>query len=138
MFWGAGRSMWESTVLKQHLDYFRDDPNNPLGLNIDSYYPRPETPERWDGYMGKNKFVQTRYLQNAAYVRLKNINIGYTLPQATTRKIGISRLRIYFSGENIWTGTKLTKIYDPELVDNPTGNAYPLSKVLSFGVNVFF
>ena len=138
MFWGAGRSMWESTVLKQHLDYFRDDPNNPLGLNIDSYYPRPETPERWDGYMGKNKFVQTRYLQNAAYVRLKNINIGYTLPHATTRKIGISRLRIYFSGENIWTGTKLTKIYDPELVDNPTGNAYPLSKVLSFGVNVFF
>jgi hypothetical protein len=141
MFWGAGRSIWESTALVEHLDYFRDDPNHPLGLNLDSYYPRPDTPEDWSGQtMGKNHEVQTRYLQNAAYIRLKNLTIGYTLPKAITNKVKIQKVRLYLSGENLWTGTKLTKIFDPELVDNPTngGNAYPLSKVYSFGINLNF
>jgi TonB-linked SusC/RagA family outer membrane protein len=138
MFWGAGRSQWETTVLTQHLDYFRDDPNDPLGLNLDAYYPRPTTPEIWDYPMGKNRQVQTRYLQNAAYIRLKNLTIGYTIPQKITKKIGVQKFRVYAAGENVWTGTKLTKIFDPETIDNPTNAAYPLNKTYSFGVNITF
>ncbi|MCU6767470.1 TonB-dependent receptor [Barnesiella propionica] len=136
MFWGAGRSMWESTVLKQHLDYFRDDPEHPLGLNMDAYYPRPSTPEIWDYAMGKNRCVQTRYLQNAAYIRLKNLTVGYTLPKVWTNKIKLEKVRVYLSGENLWTGTKLTKIFDPETIDNPTNASYPLNKTYSVGISV--
>ena len=59
-----------------------------------------------------------RYLQNLAYLRLKNLTIGYTVPENLTRKIGISRARIYFSGENLcyWSPLKKhNKTIDPEL-----------------------
>ena len=56
-----------------HEDYFRDNPDHYLGLNLDSYYPRP----LWGTY--KNLQTQTRYLQNAAYLRIKNVQLGYTI-----------------------------------------------------------
>lgn len=46
--------------------------------------------------------VQTRYLQDASYLRLKNCTLGYTLPQDLTRKWNIERMRFYFSGENLF------------------------------------
>jgi hypothetical protein len=66
-FGSRGWSKWGTMVLTQHLDYFRDDPNNPLGLNLDSYYPRP--------YLDSTKNVQwqTRFVQDASYVRLKSL-----------------------------------------------------------------
>jgi len=136
MFWGNGKSMWESTAFKEHLDYFRDDPSSPLGLNLDSFYPRPIDGD-WSG-MGKNHETQTKYLQNAAYIRLKSLQIGYSLPSSFFNKTKLRNFRIYISGENIWTGTKLTKIFDPELIDNPGsgGNQYPLSKIWSLGFNL--
>jgi TonB-linked SusC/RagA family outer membrane protein len=132
-FWGAGSGgIWWSTGLVQQEDYFRDDPNHPLGVNLDSYYPRPL-------FNGKNQQVQTRYLQNAAYLRLKNLQVGYTIPQAITKKIGITKLRLYVSGENLLTVTKMSKIFDPETADaGYGGNTYPLSRVYSFGLNVNF
>jgi len=130
-FWGAsGGGIWWSTGLTQQADYFRNDPANALGLNLDSYYPRPL-------FNYKNQQVQTRYLQNAAYVRLKNIQLGYTIPAKITQKIKIQKLRVYFSGENIWTLTKLSTIFDPETIDGGWGgNVYPLSKVYSVGITV--
>jgi hypothetical protein len=138
LFWGNGRSMWESTAFIEHLDYFRDSPDHPLGQNLDAYYPRPLDGD-WGG-MGKNHETQTKYLQNAAYIRLKMLQIGYSLPQVIRSRAGLQKVRFYVSGENLWTGTKLTKIFDPELIDNPGsgGVQYPLSKVLSFGINVTF
>lgn len=138
LFWGNGKSMWESTAFKEHLDYFRDDPNHPLGLNLNAYYPRPLDGD-WSG-MGKNHEVQTKYLQNAAYIRLKMLQVGYTLPHSVLNKINLQKVRVYLSGENLWTGTSLTSIFDPELIDNPGsgGAQYPLSKVFSFGINVTF
>lgn len=136
-FWGAGHSMWETVVFKEHTDYFRDDPNDPLGANLNSYYPRPIVHEDWNAdHMGNNKFVQTRYLQNAAYIRLKNLTLGYSIPQSYLNKAKIGRIRIYLSFENLWTGTKLSKIFDPETVDHTSGHAYPLSRTCSFGLNV--
>ncbi|NWJ52240.1 MAG: TonB-dependent receptor [Bacteroidetes bacterium] len=130
-FWGAsGQGVYWSTGLKEQTDYFRDDPNHPLGLNLNSYYPRPL-------FNGKNQQIQTRYLQNAAYIRFKNLQLGYTLPQVVSKKIGLKKCRIYVSGENIWTWTRLSTIFDPETIDGGWGgNVYPLSKVLSVGLSV--
>lgn len=132
-FWGmeGGRGKWFSTGFNEHKDYFRDDPNHYLGLNLDSYFARP--------LFGtvKNQQVQTRYLQDASYIRLKNLQIGYTLPAVGFLKD--SKIRIYVSGENLLTLTDMIKIFDPEtVVGGPwsVGNVYPLSKVYSFGLNV--
>ena len=132
-FWGAtGSGIWNSTSLIEHTDYFRNDPADPLGINLDSYYPRPM-------FSDKNEQTQTRYLQNASYIRLKNLQFGYTIPSVITRKIMIEKCRFYVSGENILTLTNLATMFDPETIDGGYGgNVYPLSKVYSVGVSVTF
>ena len=103
--------------------------------NLDSYYPKVYF------NTGKNQQTQTRYIQNAAYLRVKNIQVGYTFPELITSKIGLSKMRIYVSGENLITATKLNPIFDPETIALGgwnDGKTYPLSKVYSFGLNVNF
>jgi TonB-linked SusC/RagA family outer membrane protein len=132
-FWGAtGGGQWWSTAFTEHLDYFRPE-GHLLGANLDAYYPRPI-------FGGKNQNTQTRYLQNAAYARLKNLQLGYTLPAEITRKIKIEKLRVFVSGENLITITKLAKSLDPESVGigRQGGTVYPLSKVISAGLSVNF
>lgn len=132
-FWGSGSGVYGSTCQIPHLDYFRNDENHVLGLNLDSYYPRP------DFSTEKNHQVQTGYLQNAAYIRLKNLQFGYTLPQSITRKFSVSRLRVFISGENLWTGTSISDLFDPETIDGGWGGSvYPLSKVFSGGLSINF
>ncbi|WP_373511703.1 SusC/RagA family TonB-linked outer membrane protein [Persicitalea sp.] len=98
------------------------------------------TPETPDGYFpksrigGVNKAFSSFHLQNSAYFRLKNIQLGYSIPSQLTERLKISRLRVYFSGENLLTFTKL-RAFDPE-APNGTGSFYPLSKVATFGVNL--
>jgi len=138
-FWGTtGGGVWFTSAFTQQLNYFRDDPNDPLGVNLNSYYPRPL-------YDNKNEACQTRYLLNAAYLRLKNIQLGYTLPPSLTKKAGIQKLRLYLSGENLLTFTKMPKIFDPETLDGYYGNGaftetngYPLSKVFACGLSITF
>lgn len=132
-FWGSSQmGQWWSTGFTQHEDYFRADPDHPLGENLDAYYPRPL-------YNSKNKQVQTAYLQDASYIRLKNLQIGYSLPDAIIKQLGIQKLRFYLSGENLWTGTKMTKIFDPETVGTTDNrNEYPLFKTLSCGLSINF
>lgn len=132
-FGSAGLSKWGTMVLDEHLDYFRDDENHPLGLNLDSYYPRV--------YLNSTKNVQcqTRYLQNAAYMRIKNLQVGYTLPKNISKKFYVEALRIYFSGENLYTFTSMTKLFDPETIgSNVQGNVYPLTRTWSFGLSLTF
>lgn len=126
---------WNSVVYTEHLDYFRpEDTTSPLGPNVDSYYCRPNF------YTTKNTTESTHYLQNAAYLKLKNLTIGYTLPQNLTRKFYVEKFRIYFSGENLFTVTKFTKLGDPELVDTYKSvgfiKTYPQQRVLSCGLNI--
>ena len=132
-FGSRGWSKWGTMVLEPHLDYFRDDPDNPLGLNLDSYYPRPYLDDT------KNVQWQTKYVQNASYIRLKNLQLGYTLPSAITQKFKVQALRFYFSGENLVTLTPMTKLFDPETIgENDQGNVYPLTRTYSFGVSITF
>ncbi len=132
-FWGAWGNIWNSTCMEPHLDYFRASPDHELGQNLDAYFPRPLFNST------RNHHTQTRYLQSAAYIRLKNIQLGYTLPESVIRNTPISKLRVYVSGENLWTGTSMLKTFDPETIDGGWGgNVYPLSKTISFGVSVNF
>ncbi len=134
VFWGAcGIGKWQATGFKQHLDFFRSDPNDPLGQNLDSYYPRAN----WNS--GRNNQTQTKYLQNAAYCRLKNLTIGYTIPQNITRRFYVQNLRVFFSAENLFTITSFTKLGDPEIIDASGwgfSKAYPLTRNFAFGLSV--
>ena len=102
--------------------------------NPDGYYPRMKAyvAEQTDKECG---VTQTRYLQNAAYIRFKNLTIGYTVPQKCLEKFGIQRLRLFFSGDNLGEISGLYKHYnvDPEQLGNMS---YPLQRSLSFGLNV--
>lgn len=83
---------------------------------------------------------QTAYLLNGAYLRIKNITIGYTLPEKMTQKVHLSRVRIYVSGDNIFEWSALKKYFDPEAVTNNDsyGYVYPFNRQYSFGLNVTF
>lgn len=127
-FWGVYYQPWNN-VTKGNMDHWTEE-------NPDAYFPRLKS------YVGEVEdkelgVPQTRYLQNAAYLRLKNLTLGYTLPQSLTNKWNISRLRFYLSGENIAEITGLSKYYnvDPE---NLGGSRYPFQRSFSIGANVSF
>jgi len=79
----------------------------------------------------------TFFLQDASYLRLKNLVFGYTLPAKMTKSIGINRVRLYFAGDNLFTITKF-KGLDPERYGSGDLVQYPQNKIYSFGVNVTF
>ncbi len=128
IFWGVNGGQWDSTGYDEHYDFFRPE-GDELGANLNAYFPRPIIGSK------QNQQVQTRYLQNAAYIRLKNLQVGYTLPTELIRKISLQKVRVFFSGDNLWTGSKMSKNFDPELLFQ-NGMSYPLSYTLSFGVNI--
>ena len=147
-FWGAVGGMWQSAGFVDHLDYFRPE-GDEMGANLDAYYPRP----LFGNDATRNQKTQTGYLQNGAYIRMKNIQLGYTFPKQWISKIGLQSFRVYISGDNLFTITKMAKMFDPETVSGRTwwdtnntepdnldnnGKVYPLSKVISFGINVNF
>lgn len=109
------------------------------------------TPEHTNAYFpalrfggGGNFLTQTKYLQNAAYMRLKNISLGYNFPPALLKRIGIRALRVYISGANVFEITNLYKAYDPEVTNYsnayvPNGlNAlgYPINRAYSAGLQI--
>jgi TonB-linked SusC/RagA family outer membrane protein len=110
-------------IAKTAMDYW--SPENP-----DAYFPRPINSGASDVYT-----VQSRFLQNAAYIRLKQLTFSYTIPASLTNRVKIERLKLFFTGTNLWTGTKMIKISDPEL-SGPS--SYPLYRSLSLGANINF
>ena len=95
------------------------------------------------------------YLQNAAYVRLKNLTVDYTFPEKITEKLKISNLKVYVSLENLFTFSpiyRVTDMFDPEVIDSGDsdfsttrglngqgdGFSYPMLKSYTFGINITF
>ena len=114
--------------------------------NLDAKYPVLQSwladknlGTRIDQSMGL-AIPQTGYMLNAAYLRVKNITIGYTLPQEWVRKAKLSRVRVFVSGDNLceWSGVK--PYFDPESITDTSafGYVYPFSRQYSFGLNVTF
>ena len=127
-FWGASGDEWQSACFTEHLDYWTPEHTN-------AYYPKP-----YFGNIKKNQEVQSGYLQNAAYLRVKNVQVGYTLPKSWTKKAAMESVRFYVSGDNLLTWTGISSIFDPETLggDWGPGKLYPLQRTLSVGVNVNF
>ncbi|UGU16664.1 TonB-dependent receptor [Sinomicrobium kalidii] len=103
-------------------------------------YNNSWTPERTDAYFpayknkGANRQVQTRYLQDASYIRLKNLALGYSLPDEVTEKLNIKKLRVSASAYNIWEYTDVPDLFDPELM---SAN-YPMMRSFALGLQVTF
>jgi TonB-dependent starch-binding outer membrane protein SusC len=116
------------TAQKRHLDRWH------LAEDGETWIPG-EFPKMRIG-SGFNNVFSSFWLQNAAYLRMKNIQLGYSLPSSLLERMRIERFRIYVSGENLFT---LTEFYgfDPEAPDGRF-SAFPLSRVINFGVNVSF
>jgi TonB-linked SusC/RagA family outer membrane protein len=95
--------------------------------NLNAYFPRM----RFNG--SGNQQTQDKYIQNAAYARIKQLTLGYTLPASVIRAAKLQRVRVYVTGENLFTITSLNHNYDPEFANS---NTYPLLKSISFGLQV--
>lgn len=124
-YFGIYRAPW-GNVLEPNLDHWT--PENP-----NAHFPRLKSYLEWHEVNRDLNIPQTRYLQNAAYLRMKNITFGYTLPKTLFQNVGLYNVRVYFSGENLFEITTLHKIYDPEGL---TGSSHPFLRTFSIGLNI--
>lgn len=137
-FWGFGPYA-QVTVFKEHMDYWTPD-------NPGAYYPKPYINSAGGVSPFQNKNIQRSdlYLQSAAYCRLKNLTLSYNLPDVWVQKVGLQKLQVFFSGENLLTFTNLKGMFDPEAIfssnsyTNEGGKNYPMNRVLSVGCIVNF
>ncbi len=136
IFWGF-YNRWNQPVY-EHIYGNYWTPENP-----DAYFPRLRAYEALatDRSLGA---VQTRYLQDASYLRLKNLSLGYTLPSRLTERVKIASARVFFAGQNLYEWTKLSKAFDPEGINdeqddsraNGAGFVYPMMRTYTFGIEI--
>ncbi len=74
-----------------------------------------------------------RWAQNGSYIRLKNVQIGYTIP--ATKKFA-REIKVYISGQDLWESTKVLSVFDPEVGNNVSATAYPFYRSIAFGLNI--
>ncbi|HEX3009301.1 MAG TPA: TonB-dependent receptor [Bacteroidales bacterium] len=141
-FWGQYNRPYNDPLKSQLGNIWSED-------NPNAYFPR------YRGYVAGNTsrelgVKQTRYLQNVAYVRLKNIQLGYDLPKELISKIKLTNARIYVSADNIWTWSPMYRITENDIdvesigqsdadltsEDKGNGNNYPIIKSVSFGISL--
>tara|TARA_R110001599_G_scaffold3619_2_gene19970 strand:- start:25626 stop:28808 length:3183 start_codon:yes stop_codon:yes gene_type:complete len=101
--------------------------------NRDAYFAAPHISTNDK----KNIQTQSRFLQNAGYIRLKNANLGYNLPQNWMETIGFQNANIYFSGMNLWEYSPIRKPLDPETI-YAGAIEYPMQRVYTLGARITF
>lgn len=164
LFQGVGkRDMWSTSslfiphaagaqmnIFENQLDYWTES-------NQNARFPRPYINGAFGslsglpGNSGCNNFApQTKYLNNLAYLRVKNLTVGYTLPQNLTRKIFVEKLRFYFSAQNLFTFDHIDGVMDPECTGGSSksytngmdmtmaGRAMPFNRQWSCGLQITF
>ena len=122
---------WVTNYVRQNVT-FKDkmwSPENPNGE-----YAIASRDAGFNKWNYENKDVS---VQNNKYIRLKSLVIGYTLPKAWTSKAGLSKVRFYFSGDDLWEWTKVKDGYDPEYGE-ASNNTFPFSRQLTFGLDLTF
>ena len=113
----------------QLLKAFADSHWSEDNQNLYAQYPRLGVT---GNQIENNRQNSTYWMRDGSFLRLKSVEIGYTLPTSLTRKISVTKCRIYFNGLNLYTWAPF-KLWDPELGGN--GFAYPLQKVFNIGIN---
>ncbi len=150
LFWGPYQQPY-ANVYPWNLDYYRPTSQsdaeraknsaayNKAGLadaNTNSYFPVLQSWLADNNYGSGLDIPQTRYMLNAAYLRVKNLTIGYSLPNSVLERFNIKRLRFFFSGENIFEFSAIKKYLDPEAVTDGYGWEYPYQRKYSVGLNL--
>lgn len=109
---------------------------------------KEENPDKWAEYprletlnMNDTNLQTSDYwVRNASFLRVKNIQIGYTFPKAWTKKIGLENVRVYVSGQNLFSFNSFYKGWDPEneIGTGDSPSYYPVNSIYSFGFNFKF
>ncbi len=158
-FWGGYARAYVAYVLKDqagdnHAILDKSTDNWTLANADKNPYWTRRTYGTANSATGALTFPNDHFLQNAAYVRLKNLTVGYTIPSQITGKARISKARVYLSGENVFTWSPLfrhTSMFDPEVIGNGDsdftsgtstsmgdGYSYPMLRTFTLGVNISF
>lgn len=122
---------------------FSGDASHPASIWLDAWTPENKNAKMPRIYYMQNSpsasynVMSTFWIQNTSYLRMKNIQLGYTIPKNILKPFGIENLRVYYSAENLFTIENMLFDIDPEN-SNTGGNDYPLLQTHSFGVNVTF
>lgn len=135
-FWNCYTQVPLSFLPKNYMDNVWSEDNQ------DAFFSRPRSnlANRGDSYLGQ---VNDHFLMNIGYVRMRNLTLGYSLPSAVCRKIGMGNARIYLSGENLcyWSPLrKVTKYLDPEMAyaQKSFGYGYPWQRTFILGLDITF
>lgn len=118
------RSSWPEGMEASHLAFWNDHwtPDN-----VNAEFPRADNQAA--------EQVSTFWVRNSSYLRMKNLNISYSLPKSITAKLNVSQLKFFFTGTNLFLLYNGMKYYDPEISG---AYSYPTMKSYSFGVNLQF
>jgi len=134
----AGFSNW-SIPFDYHYQYrWTPDPND-QSQNINPDVRFPAVDGTGQGNTANNNLPSDFWLQDNTYLRLKNLNVSYSLPTELVQKAGIQNVRFYVAGTNLWTISKLgmyQDFWDPEGPQNQGGNQYPPLRTWTVGLNV--
>lgn len=154
-FWGTYGRPYAYALKSQLKDVVNIDKStsNWTVTNPGAYWTR-QTYSSAETEVGSLCFPNDHFLQNVAYLRLKNLTIDYTLPKELTQKVSLEKVRFYVSGENLFTLSpmfKHTQMFDPEVIGNGDsdfnsgtsdtmgdGYSYPMLRTITFGVNLTF
>ncbi|MDD4514048.1 TonB-dependent receptor [Massilibacteroides sp.] len=121
-FWSGG------TAFSMHKDRWTQE-----NQNVNASFPRLYFYDSTNNYLDSDF-----YMKSAAYLRVKNIQLGYKIPTSISKKMLMEHLRFYISGENLFTFTNFWDGWDPEVSPASSGAYYPQVKTISFGVDVRF
>jgi hypothetical protein len=122
-----------STILRMG-QIFEDVAKN--RWTLDNQNPNAPYPRLSLNKVDNNQQLSTYWQRDMSFLRLKDAEIGYTLPESMTKKWGLSKIRFYIQGKNLVTFSDF-KLWDPEVNAN-YGNVYPLIRTFAIGANVNF
>lgn len=135
MFQGVGKR--KILIAADVLAPFKNTYQMPWTIHRD-YWTEDNQDAEWPRLFVSNDFnyrPSDKWLQDASYLRLKNVTIGYTIPGI---KKYVNSVRVYVTGNDLWEHTNLLKVYDPESSNGVGRNYYPFFRTWAFGVNVTF
>ena len=139
----AGAAKMARIYSQEAFGAFRGDASHPASVWLDAWTPSntdASMPRLWND-VSSNSYPQnvmsTFWLQNTSYLRLKNLQVGYTFPAQLIKRVCIAGARIYYSAENLFTIDNMLISLDPE-TNSERASSYPLIKTHSLGVNLTF
>ncbi|ULT28354.1 hypothetical protein KUH03_18305 [Sphingobacterium sp. E70] len=128
-FWGVYAQPWTNPTV-QNGDHWKSKDEH-------GYFPAVRAYSAEDNYQQLG-IPNKRYMQNGAYMRVKNLTLGYTLPESVLQRIKLRKVRFFFSAENVFEISHIKVKLDPESIGsgNRAQAAYPFQRTYTFGLNV--